>query len=233
MKILYGAVLTAATLALLAPAAKAQAPAPPRAEPANLAVTYLEVLPSALAQAEALFKQLAADSRKEGGNQRYQILQQNDRNAQFVIVEAWSDPKAAEAHFGGAVLKQFRDKFKPIEAAYFDERPSIVTIGPSEAKPTSGALFAVTHVDLIPPRRDAAIAMFKTLADDARKEPGYESFDVWYQNNRTNHFTFIEVWKDRASFDAHKAKPDTVEFRDKLGPMAGALYDERLYHEID
>jgi quinol monooxygenase YgiN len=231
MKTIYGAVFTAAMLALLGPTAKAQGPAPP--QPASLAVTYLEVLPSARTEAEGLFKQLAADSRKEAGNRRYEILEQNDRNTNFVIVEDWSDAKAADAHFAGAALKQFRDKFKPITTGYFDQRPSIATVGPSETKPTAGALFAVTHVDVIPPRRDAAIAMFKKLAEDARKEPGSESFEVWYQNNRTNHFTFIEVWKDRASLDAHKAKADTIDFRDKLGAIAGALYDERLYHEID
>ena len=43
MKMLNGAVLTAAMLALLAPAAKVQQQGQPPPEPAMLAVTYLEV----------------------------------------------------------------------------------------------------------------------------------------------------------------------------------------------
>ena len=79
---------------------------------------------------------MAADSRKEAGNRSYEVLEQNDRNTQFVILEAWSDPKALEAHGGGAALKQFRDKIKPLMIAYYDERPSIpTTAGASEAKP--------------------------------------------------------------------------------------------------
>ena len=57
------------------------------------------------------------------------------------------------------------------------------------------------------------------------RNPARRASKSWQQNNRTNHFTFVEVWKDRASLDAHKIKADTKEFRDKLGTMAGALYD--------
>ena|SRR5215467_10468167 len=48
--------------------------------------------------------QAAATSRKEAGNRRYDILQRIDRENQFVILEAWSDLKAAEAHAGGSAL---------------------------------------------------------------------------------------------------------------------------------
>lgn len=157
-----------------------------------------------------------------------------DRNTNFVILEAWSDPKAAQAHFGGAALKQFRDKFKPLMTGFYDERPSVPVSEPATpAKPTKNAVFVVTHVNVIPPRKDEAIAMFNKLAEDARKEPGSEDFEIWQQPNRTNHFTFVAAWKDKGSLDAHKAKAATREFRDKLGAMAGALYDERLYRDVN
>jgi hypothetical protein len=35
------------------------------------------------------------------------------------------------------------------------------------------------------------------------------------------------------SFDAHPAAAQTKEFRRKLNPMLGALYDQRLYRELD
>jgi hypothetical protein len=67
---------------------------------------------------------VAAAGRKEAGNQRYDILQRIDRENQFVILEAWSDLKAAEAHAGGSALKEFKDKLKPMQASFYDERPS-------------------------------------------------------------------------------------------------------------
>jgi quinol monooxygenase YgiN len=52
---------------------------------------------------------------------------------------------------------------------------------------------------------------------------------VVQQTNRPNHFTVVEVWRDRAAFDAHGMAAHTRRFREQLAPMSGALYDERLY----
>ena len=209
--------------------AMAQAPAGGTA----YVVTYIEVLPSSQGEATGLLKQVAAASRKEAGNERYDILQRIDRKNQFVILEAWTDLKAAEAHAGGDALKQFKDKLKPLQASFYDERPSNgIAVAPAPASVGKGSIYSVTHVDVIPPSKDDCIVMLKKLADDTRKEPNAERFEAWQQNNRANHFTVTEIWKNRAAHDAHVAAATTTEFREKLGPMSGALYDERLYRSL-
>jgi quinol monooxygenase YgiN len=50
--------------------------------------------------------------------------------------------------------------------------------------------------------------------------------------NRLNHFAVIETWRDRQTLEAHQAAAHTRDFRTKLAPMAGALYDERLYRLV-
>jgi len=228
MRVFCGVLIAAAAMAVV-PAAMAQAPA---GGPAYL-VTYIEVVPTAQGEAAGLLNQVAAASRKEAGNQRYDILQRLDRENQFVILEAWTDLKAAEAHAGGGALKQFKDKLKPLQASFYDERPSNgIAIAPSPASVGKEAIYAVTHVDVIPPSKDDCIVMLKKLAEDTRKEPNAERFEAWQQNNRANHFTVMEIWKSRAAHDAHIATASTKEFREKLGPMSGALYDERLYTSI-
>ncbi|HSV22060.1 MAG TPA: antibiotic biosynthesis monooxygenase [Xanthobacteraceae bacterium] len=225
----FGSVLVAAGAVAVASAAMAQAPA----GGAAYMVTYIEVLPSAQGEVAGLLKQVAAASRKEAGNQRYDILQRIDRKNQFVILEAWTDLKAAEAHTGGGALKQFKDKLKPMQASFYDERPSNgVAVAPSTASVGRGAIYAVTHVDVTPPNKDDCIVMLKKLADDARKEPDSLQFEAWQQNNRANHFTVAEIWKNRAAVDSHIVTASTKEFREKLGPMSGALYDERLYKSL-
>ena len=72
-------------------------------------------------------------------------------------------------------------------------------------------------------------AAVKQLAEDSRKHAGNLTFDVWQQTNRPNHFTVVESWANRGAFDVHEMQKETREFRMKLGPMSGALYDERLY----
>src|SRR5215475_197027 len=225
----FGSMLVAAVALAAAPAAMAQAPA----GGAAYMVTYIEVLPSAQGEVAGLLKQVAAASRKEAGNQRYDILQRVDRQNQFAILEAWTDLKAAEAHTGGAPLKQFKDKLKPVQASFYDERPSNgIAVAPSTASVGRGAIYAVTHVDVTPPNKDDCIVMLKKLADDTRKEPDSVQFEAWQQNNRANHFTVTEIWKNRAAIDSHIVAASTKEFREKLGPMSGALYDERLYRSL-
>ena len=119
------------------------------------------------------------------------------------------------------------------QGSFYDERPSNgIAVAPAPASVGKGSIYAVTHVDVIPPSKDDCIVMLKKLADDTRKEPNAESFEAWQQNNRANHFTVTEIWKNRAAHDAHVAATTTKEFREKLGPMSGALYDERLYRSL-
>jgi quinol monooxygenase YgiN len=235
MKVFCGMLIAAAAMAaaqvVTSEVAMAQAPAG-----VAYVVTYIEIAPSAQVQGDVteLLKALAAASRKEAGNERYDVLQRLGRENQFAILESWTDLKAAEAHAGGAALKQFKDKLKPVQVSFYDERPSNgIAVAPAPAAPVDkDAVYAITHVDVIPPTKDECILMLKKLADDTRKEPNALRFEAWQQNNRANHFTVTEIWKNRAAIDGHIAAAGTREFRVKLGPMSGALYDERLYKTL-
>ena len=96
-----------------------------------------------------------------------------------------------------------------------------------------GSIYAITHVDVSPNFKDNCIVLLTKLATDARKEKGTERFEAWQQNNRPNHFTVTEVWKDQAADSAHVISASTLDFREKLAPMQGALYDERLYKIVE
>jgi quinol monooxygenase YgiN len=39
----------------------------------------------------------------------------------------------------------------------------------------------------------------------------------------------VELWADPKVHEGHVMAGHTRQFREKLGPMVGALYDERLY----
>jgi quinol monooxygenase YgiN len=59
-------------------------------------------------------------------------------------------------------------------------------------------------------------------------------YDVFQQNApRTNHFTVFAVWNGETGFLSHQTQPHTRQFREALGPMLGAPYDERLYKPIE
>ena len=80
--------------------------------------------------------------------------------------------------------------------------------------------------------KDAAIELVKEQADAARKDDGNLRYDVVQWDGHPNHFTLLEVWRDRKAFDSAVTTPHNKVFRDKLTPLEGALYDERLYQIV-
>jgi quinol monooxygenase YgiN len=220
--------------AILAAVCLPGAPAPAQVGQNAFAVTYFEVAPSGAATATNLLKEVAAASRKEAGNLRYEVLAQIDRPNQFAILEAWSDAKALESHGGAAAVTKFRAALKPLQISPYDERPSVpLAVGPVQAAGSAGAIFVLTHVDVAGGQRDPGVAILNKLAADSRKEPGSARFEAWQQGNRANHFTVNEVWKDQAAYEAHILAASTRDYRGKIGPMLGALHDDRLYRAIE
>ncbi len=93
-------------------------------------------------------------------------------------------------------------------------------------------VYVLTHVDVFPAGKDEVAAMVKQLAEDSRKDPSAQRFDAVVWEGHANHFHLIEAWRDRAARQAHALADHTRQFRAKLGPFEGALYDERLYEAI-
>jgi quinol monooxygenase YgiN len=196
-------------------------------------VSYIEVSPAAKDKAAALLKDLAKASRKSEGNLRFDVLQRRERSNHFAIVEAWKDKNAFEARLAAASTTAFREKLQPLLTSGYDERPHTgLVVGPMTAGGGTAAVYVVTHVDVIPPKKDEAIAALQQLADPSRKDAGNLRYDVLQQISRPNHSTLVEIWKDQKSLEAHEGAAHTRSFRELLLPMSGSLYDQRLYRAL-
>jgi quinol monooxygenase YgiN len=228
-------VFASALLSFSAMNAIAQAPAPP-AVPADVSplyvVTYVESRSNARDETAALLKSYRSASRAAPGNLRSIVLQRPRRPGQFVVVAAWKDKAAWDAHMAAPAAKEFREKLAALRNAPADDRfHNALSVGPMED--ASGTVYGVTHVDVIPPQKDNAIVALKALGDANRAASGNARYEIVQQTNRPNHFTVFEVWRSREAFDANAMSAHQREFRDKLSGMAGALYDERLYEVLD
>ena len=196
-------------------------------------VTYVEVAPESAGAAVTLLRQYRDAALKEGGNERSEIAQEISRKNRFVIMEIWKDQAAFDAHGKAAAVTSLRDKLKSIQAAPYDERiHNGFAVGPN-APPAKGAVYVVSHVDVPPPRKDDVIAALNPLAEGSRKSDTNARFEVVQQTSRPNHFTVIEAWKGQKAYDARIVAAPQLTFREKLGPMLGALYDERIYQGVD
>jgi quinol monooxygenase YgiN len=196
--------------------------------------TYVEVAPGATSQGIELLKALAAASRKEDGNLRFQVVQERQRPNRFVVIEAWKDQAAFDGHRKGKPYAEFNEKLASIRNAPPDERVhSALAAAATMPGSTHGAIWVITHVDVPPPSKDACIAELKTLTDASRKDSGSLMFEVVQQTNRPNHFTVVEIWKDAKAFDGHGTADHTRRFRANLGPMLGAPYEDRVYMAVE
>src|SRR5262245_43481831 len=215
--------------------ASAQAPAtPPPPVPADVSplyvITYVELKPTAAAEGAGVLRSWRDAQRKAQGNLRAEGVRHTSRPGQFVVVAAWHNKAAFDAHADAG--KAFRDKLNDLRNAPADDRfHNALSVGKLEG--ASGAIHVVTHVDVIPPRREDAVAALKILGDATRAANGNVRYEVVQQTNRPNHFTVVETWRSRDAYEANSMSAHQREFRDKLAQMTGALYDERLYQGVD
>ena len=207
--------------------------APVVPEGPRVIVSYIEVAPSADAQAVPLLRGYRDAARKATGNTKVEILQRVGLPGHFVITEEWNDDASWKAHRGAAHVTQFREKLTSLRVSPYDERSHTgLTREPAAAAPDS-AVTVVTHVDVVPAGVPKAREMLQGQAMASRKETGNLRFDV-LQGVRMNHFTVVESWRDQRAYDAHIAATHTKTLRDvlqQLSPDAG-LYDERLFRLV-
>ena len=87
-------------------------------------VTHVDVIPPAggLSDINKLLLQYAADSRKDAGSIRFDVLVQDGRLNHFTVVEEWQSREAFEAHNAAAHTRAFRERLHPSLGSPFDER---------------------------------------------------------------------------------------------------------------
>lgn len=122
------AALLGLALATATPAPAAPPPAPQSApsaaalKDALYVVSHVDLVPDALAADKSALQQYVADTRKDPGALRIELLQQSDRPNHFTIVSVWTNKKAFEAHLAAAHTRDFRTKIQAGLGSPFDER---------------------------------------------------------------------------------------------------------------
>ena len=69
-----------------------------------------------------LLTRLAAASRKEEGNLRFDVMLHTMRPNHFTVIEEWQNPKTLDAHAAAAHTKEYRNSLAPIAGSPLDER---------------------------------------------------------------------------------------------------------------
>jgi quinol monooxygenase YgiN len=196
-------------------------------------VSYVDVSSAKVDAAKDLVTGYVRTSAREAGNKGAKVLQEIGRPDRFAVVEVWSDKETLDRHTAAASTREFRETLKSLQVAPLDDRIGTALVSgnlPSES-PTE-RVYVLTHVDIAPERIAEGLRILKEAAAASRRDEGNLTFVIIQQSSRPNHFTFIEVWSEMKSLQAHALASHTIAFRNALQPVEGALYDERLYREL-
>jgi quinol monooxygenase YgiN len=199
--------------------------------PSSYAVTYIELKTDQAAAGRKALADYASVSRKETGNLQFELLQESARPSRFAILEAWADRAALDAHYHNQTTSGMLNRLSPMRSAP-DDRRMYDGLYASAPANKSGAVHVMTHVDVMPPYADGAASLLKVMRADTPRDPGDIGYDVLRQEHETNHFTVAEVWASAKDQEAHLDAGHTISFRQKLLPMTGALYDERIFTAV-
>ena len=110
---------------------------------------------------------------------RAELFEQVGRPGNYVLVEAWKDPQAFDAHLNTAHAKQFRDTLQPLRVTGYDERPyKNFSVAPGTGAPGGDAIHVVTHLDTIGGPQGGGPDLARKMAEASRREPGCLRYDV-------------------------------------------------------
>ncbi|SRR5579871_5166724 len=92
-------------------------------EKALYGVTHVDVAGrgEVLTEAITLLHEFEADSRKDSGVIRFEVLQQDGHPNHFTIYEVWETRQAFEAHLAAPHTRHFREKLQPLLGSPFRE----------------------------------------------------------------------------------------------------------------
>jgi quinol monooxygenase YgiN len=102
------------------------------------------------------------------------------------------------------------------------QAPTAVQIDPN------APVYVVAYIDILQSSKAQAMTLLKQFRASCAKEVGNQRCEAAQRMEQQNEFVLMEVWKDQKSFETHKAGPG-AQLRDKLKPMLGSPYDERVH----
>ena len=196
-------------------------------------VTYLDLAAGQIAKATPLLRQYQTAGRKAQGNAGVELFQEIGRPGRIVVRETWADQKAFEANGKAAATSALEVGLKPLQTAPADQRVHLdFASGSGPAKSAGATVYVFTHVDVPPPRQGDLEPMLRQIQAASVKTATSVRYDVLQQSSRKNHFTVVEAWTGISTLDAQAMSDAQREYRNKLGAMLGALYDQRLYRVL-
>src|SRR5271166_4472376 len=157
-----------------------------------------------------------------------QMRQQRGERCVLMPAEQWVSAPRSRSNRGFRRLRPARS------ATYRCKAARRADLGPQRPRIRGMSVYMQLHLDVFPPGLAPTLAAVKDVAEAARKGEGNLRYDV-VQSVKTplSHMTLFAAWQSRKAFDSYEMSDYARQFRDKVGPLLGSPFDDRLYVLID
>ena len=193
-------------------------------------VVYMEVKPSAVGKAEDFVKSQLNALRERQPDNEYVLLQELGRPNQFVVL-AGTGNKGHDANTRGlSTAKINMQSFQILPNFLLDSTP---LAGSKKLYIPLNSFVMVAHLDADPSQRDKTLPQLQELLKVLPGLSGNNGAQVLTWNLRSNHWTLIEAWNSRNSFNQSIENSNVRQIRAAIASHAAAPSDLRLYTRID
>ena len=197
-------------------------------------MTYVEVVPSAAAQAVNILRDYRNAARREPGAVQVDLYREKGQSHRFVLGEIWQNRTIVQDHVKSAATAALMQRLKPIELGPPDIRIHQAHSATSPKAPRPNDVIIISHVDVFGGNVEKLIALLNTLGEASRKDSGVVRYEILDEvPAHVNHFRVLEEWASSAAWEAHDRAPHTQAYREALMPMLGTPYDQRLYDVVN
>lgn len=193
-------------------------------------MTYVEVVPSATANALAILREYRDAARREPGAMFVDIMQEDGQPYNFVVSEVWQNRGAVATHVAAQAIKTMMDKVKPIALGPTDTRVHQAhSVTPPKAAGANDVI-VISHCDVAGGNTQNLINAFAPLSEASRKDAGMVRYEILDEVPlHANHFRLYEEWASMAAFEAHNRSAHSQTYRQTILPWLGTPYDQRIY----
>jgi quinol monooxygenase YgiN len=95
--------------------------------------------------------------------------------------------------------------------------------------PIEGNIYSVTYVEVMPTSKMEAATVLRRYREAASKEGGNLRCEVVQRIDQPHQFAILEIWKDQATFEAHRKSASSTDTREKIAAIRNAPTDERVH----
>ena len=92
-----------------------------------------------------------------------------------------------------------------------------------------GNIYSVTYVEVMPTSKTEAATLLRRYREAASKEGGNLRCEVVQRIDQPHQFAILEIWKDQATFEAHRKSASATDTREKIAAIRNAPSDERVH----